>query len=217
MDHSDTHAARNEAFGYECHRCLNCCRNKVIQLNPYEIARLARNRGLSTTAFRANHTVDGGGTELSQKPDGTCVFLGPAGCTVHSDRPLVCRLYPLGRHRGFDGTERFSRVTPHPRSEGEYHTRSNIRDYVRSQGAEPFIAAADEYLAWLILAIEKLTAKTEQSAQDVIDSPAVDDRLLDMDAQISDHCKATGSPEPLDIEERKRLHLAILNDYLEAL
>lgn len=45
--------ARAEAFGYTCNRCTNCCRNKLIQVNPYEIARLARHKGVGTSAFAA--------------------------------------------------------------------------------------------------------------------------------------------------------------------
>jgi Fe-S-cluster containining protein len=90
---------RAEAFGYVCHRCLKCCQHKLIQLNPYEIARLARNRGMTTSEFRSAWTMDGVGLYLAQTKSGTCVFLGGDGCTVHPDRPLVCRLYPLGRQR----------------------------------------------------------------------------------------------------------------------
>ena len=30
-------------FSYRCTRCNSCCVDKRIQVNPYEIARLARN------------------------------------------------------------------------------------------------------------------------------------------------------------------------------
>ena len=81
--------ARQERFRYVCHQCLRCCHDKKIQLNPYEVARLARNRGQTTTQFRAEWTVDGAGTVLQQTETGACVFLGAGGCMVHADRPLV--------------------------------------------------------------------------------------------------------------------------------
>ena len=52
---------RAETFGYVCHRCMKCCHHKRIQLNPYEVARLARNRGMTTGEFRAVCTEDGAG------------------------------------------------------------------------------------------------------------------------------------------------------------
>ena len=203
-------AARGEAFGYECHRCLRCCHHKRIQLNPYEVARLAANRGQTTTAFRATSTVDGLGLELAQTADGACVFLNDAGCGVHPDRPLVCRLYPLGRHLDSEGVERFSRVTPHPRSEGEYHLRGTIGDFLEGQGVGPFLEAADEYLAWTKQALTMLSGETGLAPQDLLSTEAGDQQLVDMDAAIAAYCNHSNLAEPTDIEARKRLHLSIL-------
>src|SRR5262249_23046631 len=126
-----------------------CCHHKRIQLNPYELARLARNRGLTTTEFRAAWTEDGAGQVLRQTETGACVFLGAEGCTVHPDRPLVCRLYPLGRHVLADGSETFSHVEPHPQSRGNLTNTGTIADFLEAQGAGPFMEAADMYFFWL--------------------------------------------------------------------
>jgi uncharacterized protein len=69
-------ASRTASFGYICRRCSRCCRNKHIQLTPYEVARLARARNESTSQFRAACTVDGQGTALRQKGDGRAYFWG---------------------------------------------------------------------------------------------------------------------------------------------
>jgi Fe-S-cluster containining protein len=208
-------AGRDQAFGYECRRCLRCCRHKRIQLNPYEVARMARARGVSTTAFRALHTVDGQGVELAQAETGDCVFLGPEGCTVHPDRPLVCRLYPLGRFVAFDGTETFGRAKPHPETKGVYHDRSSIADFLASQGVEPFVRAADAYMGWLTAAVERLSASTGLTPDALLEEPTTGDGpLTDMDAAIAEHCGRTGAPEPDDLEARLELHLAILHDRL---
>lgn len=37
-----TSITRDASFGYVCGRCSRCCQHKHIQLDPYEIARLAR-------------------------------------------------------------------------------------------------------------------------------------------------------------------------------
>ncbi|HWD67982.1 MAG TPA: YkgJ family cysteine cluster protein [Caulobacteraceae bacterium] len=201
---------RDEAFGYICRRCLNCCHDKHIQLNPYEVARLARHLRLSTTEFRATHTIDGAGVALARRDeeDGACVFLGPEGCEVHADRPLVCRLYPLGRQLTSEGEESFTHVAPHPFSRGELTREGTIAAWLNNQGAEPFIRAADAYLVWLNAALEVVPEATDQvRAKESSTSPAGVIDILDMDAVIA----AFGAgPAPDDLEARRERHLEIL-------
>ena len=207
--------ARQERFGYTCHRCLRCCHHKIIHVDPYEISRLARNRGVTTTDFRVRWTMDGAGTTLAQTDDGACVFLGTEGCTVHADRPLVCRLYPLGRHVIVGGDESFCHLKPHPQSEGEYSANRTIAEFLEEQDAALFIQAADEYLQWLDDAINVLSKEADALAPAAVGEPMEgDDRLLDMDVAITAHCAEGGIPEPDDLEDRKRLHLHILYDHL---
>ncbi|HXQ16414.1 MAG TPA: YkgJ family cysteine cluster protein [Caulobacteraceae bacterium] len=195
-----------------CNRCSHCCRDKLIQVNPYEIARLARCEGVSTGAFAARWTKDGAGLHLEHKDDGACVFLGPEGCGVHADRPLVCRVYPLGRHVEPDGTERWSHVPPHPQTAGVYSKSGTIADYIAAQGAHPFMRAADEYASWLRRAAQVLdeAASADQSEGEVEDLD-----LLDIDSVLAVHAEMTGAPAPMDIEARKELHLEILSRKLE--
>jgi hypothetical protein len=81
---------------------------------------------------------------LRENEDGTCVFLGPQECQVHGDRPLVCRLYPLGRHVRSDGSEHFTQLEGHPQSAGELSDYGTITEYLAAQGAQPFMDAADD-------------------------------------------------------------------------
>ena len=206
--------SRSTAFGYVCRRCSRCCRDKQIQVNPYEVARLARAKGQSTSEFRAAWTEDGLGTVLRQNEDGTCVFLGPQGCEVHRDRPLVCRLYPLGRTVRSDGSEYFIRLEGHPQSAGEFTDRGTIADYLAAQDAQPFMDAADAYYQWLCLACERLGALPDDAAGE---AGAEDADLLDLDTTIARHCKATGEAEPGNLEDRMRLHVRLLHDAIAKL
>src|SRR5262249_41948118 len=158
-------------------------------------------------------TFEGAGIALAQTPDGACVFLGPDGCTVHPDRPLVCRLYPLGRHLSWDGSERFSHLEPHPRSAGRLTGQGTIAEYLEDQGAEPFIQAADESMAWLNRALEHAPEAAEHLDEKTL-APAPEDEvdLMDLDGALAAHQAATGAKPPTDIEARKRLHLSILYD-----
>jgi Fe-S-cluster containining protein len=203
---SSSSMQRQDPFAYSCRRCLNCCRHKRIQINPYEAARLAHNRGISTGEFHRRWTR-AEGTELAQAADGSCVFLGPGGCSVHADRPLVCRLYPLGRHVMPDGSESYSMLEPHPQSAGVYGGPGCIGDYLQAQDAQPFIAAADAYYSWLCRAQDALAAGLIRAD---IDSAA----LLDLDSAIAGHCAASGEPEPAVLEQRLALHLRILEQQL---
>ena len=207
--------ARTEAFGYTCNRCLRCCHDKHIQVNPYEVARIARNRGMSTGECRERWTVDGQGTVLKQADSGACVFPGTEGCTIHADRPLVCRLYPLGRHVSADGSERFSHVQPHPQTAGEYTRKGTIADFLSAQGAAPYMSAADEYFFWLCRAqqVAERAAPPHPTAQSD-NAVELAQQYLDMDTAIAEHCAQHGTSAPQDIEARRRLHLQILDNLL---
>jgi uncharacterized protein len=207
---------RDESFGYICRRCLKCCRHKRIPLDPYEIARLARNRGVTTSEFRDAWTEQGAGLYLSQTEDGACVFLGSEGCTVHPDRPLACRLYPLGRHVFGDGTESFFPVEPHPQSLGELTRSGTVADFLTAQGAQPFMQATDDYFAWLMAVHESMDGMIEKQSADLpADAKGGGRDLLDMDGAIAKYCAAAAVAEPTDIEVRRKLHLEILYRELE--
>ena len=200
--------SRSSEFGYVCRRCSLCCRDKRIQINPYELARLARAQGETTSEFRKRWTLDGQGTTLGQKEDGTCVFLGPQGCEVHADRPLVCRLYPLARHVLTDRGEYFTTLEGHPQSQGEFTNRGTVADYLAAQGALPFMDVAEAYFWWLCYAHERLDLTVEAIRTGPDKDVHCD--LLDMDAMIARHCAATGYPESIDLDGRAHLHLQLL-------
>jgi uncharacterized protein len=206
---------RHEPFGYTCQRCSRCCYHKGIQVNPYEVARLARKLGQTTTDFRIAWTRKSAGTMLKQTETGACVFLGENGCTVHSDRPLVCRLYPLGRRIGAGGSERFSHLKSHPQSAGQVTADGTIAEFVEKQGAQPFIVAADAYFFWVCAANDYLYAAANSPPSDKpVEDVTAATALLDMDVAITRHCNSAGIIEPQDIEERMRLHLQILYQHI---
>jgi Fe-S-cluster containining protein len=190
------------AYSYECNRCLRCCRDKRIRVNPYETYRLAHALGLSTTELLARHTT-AQGTELARTDDGRCVFLGPEGCTVHADRPLVCRLYPLGRHVVSGEPDRFHHLEPHPESEGVFGSAGTVADYLATQGAAPFMHAADVYLDVVAELAGALAAMQEPPTSPEADLATV---WLDVDAVLA----RENVPAPADAEEAVALHRAAL-------
>lgn len=216
---------RESPFSYTCQACSRCCYDKMIQLNPYEVARLAGNRGISTTEFLARYT-NRGGTTLKRNEDGACVLLTAEGCSVYPDRPLVCRLYPLGRRVTTAGDEWFTELAPHPQTAGLYGTAGPVAEYLTAQGAEPYIEAVDRYLNLLgqMAAVlskhvkeEGIRQEIEQAINHVI---ATDDAQapvwLDMDPVVQEHCRAEDHPVPSDLSVRTDLHIRAIRRWLES-
>lgn len=222
---SDETLYSGDAFSYACNRCRRCCAHKRIRVNPYEVWRLARSRGMSTTQFLAEHTV-AGGTELAARADGTCVFLGPEGCEVHADRPLVCRLYPLGRSVTRGEPDRFFHLAPHPETEGTYGTAETVAAYLDAQGAVPFMRAADRYLECVVALADAVSVV---AARDPVEGEAARAALhaetqaaahpaagswLDIDVVLAATADASA---PASAEEAMDRHIAALDAWRRSL
>jgi Fe-S-cluster containining protein len=220
----ETRYTRDSAFSYVCHACRRCCHDKIIHLNPYEVARLAQNRGITTSKFLTQYT-DSAGTALKRVEEGACVFLTENGCGVHADRPLVCRIYPLGRHITAQDEEWFSELAPHPHTEGSYGTRGTVDQYLTTQGAEPYIQAVDRYLDVLgrmatvlqrCIGAGKETRKEAQRTVDELTAGTKPDipAWLDMDKVVREYCDAKGLTVPEDPAIRMELHIHALDEWL---
>ncbi len=97
----------NKEIQFSCHKgigCWNaCCANIDISLTPYDIIRLKKRLGLTSTQFLRDYTVpyemekDGiAGVKFRPIDNGTaCRFMQPEGCAVYEDRPTACRYYPV--------------------------------------------------------------------------------------------------------------------------
>lgn len=194
----------NSKFSYECTRCSQCCVNKKIQVNPFEIARLAAGFEIGFAAFRTEHTIDG--VFLNQKSDGSCVFLGKRGCEVHADRPLVCRIFPLGRHITESGKVHYSNPAWNPMPNGEYGKNGKVQDYIDDQGVAEFAKFADAYFHWYCKARDYLERVDENN-----EALEYED-LLNIDEVIAKYCNINSLDEPIIVAERAKLHLEILNN-----
>lgn len=211
------------AFSYTCNQCSRCCYDKRIQVNPYEVARLARNKGLSTTELIANY-LEPGKPYLDNQSNGACVFLTDKGCGVHADRPLVCRLYPLGQKRTGEGQESFHYASPHPDTEGVYGYEGTVKDFLAAQGVGPFLVARDKYVGVVYRLLDDLAQDVEDNqealvatAQTFTDDVSLQQALrewLDMDLVIARHCKTRQMKEPIDLEERLTLHLKAMEVWI---
>jgi len=206
--------AASDTFMYTCHRCLRCCSHKRIRINPYEVYRLSRHVGMSTTEFLAAHTICGG-TELARREDERCVFLTDQGCGVHADRPLVCRLYPLGRRVTPGQPVRYHMSETHPDSEGVFSDSGTVDAFLATQGAQPFEAAADQYFALVLRMGDAMSERAStdtgeyDAAAEVLAAPPEWQPWLDIDAALQ---SSDGeSSAPASAEEAMALHIELLD------
>ncbi|KAA6181628.1 YkgJ family cysteine cluster protein [Thiohalocapsa marina] len=157
---------------FRCYKgisCFNaCCKQADVTLAPYDVIRLKRRLGMSSTDFLAKYTVpfqmdqDGTpGIKLRTDDTGTCLQLnGDEGCGVYEDRPTVCRYYPVAllalREKGSaEAREQFSLVKE-PHCKGHLEAREiRIGDYRTEQGVEEYDELNRE---WYQLILKKKSA-----------------------------------------------------------
>jgi uncharacterized protein len=218
---------RNSAFSYQCKACSRCCHHRAILVGPYEILRLARNLGMSTTAFIAAHTEAGGTVLRTQDAnDSACIFLGETGCTVHGDRPFACRIYPLGSRHVPGGVERFGLLEPSTGSEGLFGTDGTVADFLLSQGLEPAYAMSARYRAVFDRMSDCLKAldaeelqnyANQQRAIETLQDGSAASPWVDIDKSVSAYCTKLGREMPDDVEGLVTLHIAAIDDWIASL
>ena len=196
---------------------------------PHEILGMSRHLGIGTTEFLALYS-DNGGTTLRNDPGGRCLFVTPSGCKVHPRRPVVCRLYPLGRATDGQGGERFAMFPKQDGCEAAFGTDGTVADFLESQGVEPYLEWSRRYeplfrrMLGLLnrLGIEAKVEEPEAGAG------AGEARALaaeaeplsswqDIDASLAAYCAAKGMAVPAGIEESIDLHLRALEEWLDDL
>jgi len=90
---------------FECRRCGECCQGKGgIVVGPHDIQRLSEHLKLGTERFLALYGYrQDGKIKLRTGPDNYCIFFLPGtGCSVHEDRPDICRAWPFFRGNMID-------------------------------------------------------------------------------------------------------------------
>jgi Fe-S-cluster containining protein len=145
----------NHVISFNCYKgieCFNaCCRNIDITLTPYDILRLKKRLGLSSSEFLKQYTYPFefnknsiAGVKMEPVADGTeCQFMTEEGCSVYTDRPTACRYYPVGllsTRRADENTDRVSyALVKEDHCKGHFEAREiTIRDYRKEQGLEEY-------------------------------------------------------------------------------
>ncbi|MDO4519725.1 MAG: YkgJ family cysteine cluster protein [Eubacteriales bacterium] len=91
----------------DCKGCCDCCKGMgdTVVLDPYDVVRMAGGLGKTTEQLIAEDLelgVQDGNIlphlKMKAGAEERCTFLNDEGrCSIHSVRPGICRLFPLGR------------------------------------------------------------------------------------------------------------------------
>ncbi len=145
----------DSSFQFDCHTgisCFNeCCKNSDISLMPYDIVRLKRRFGLTSSEWVQRYTMpypmdahEMPGLKLANKPGSTvCVFLGEKGCEVYQDRPTACRYYALGsmgvRRENSSEIEDIYFLVKEDHCKGHDEERTHtVREYLKQQELDEY-------------------------------------------------------------------------------
>jgi Fe-S-cluster containining protein len=134
-------------FTFKCHTGISCftqcCQDITIVLTPYDVLRLKNGLGLSSDEFLEKYTLI-----LPQKnrliplvilkmneTDKKCPFVKKEGCSVYTERPWPCRMYPLD----MDDDGMFSMISHADRCRGlDEEDPWRVGDWLVDQGIVPY-------------------------------------------------------------------------------
>lgn len=150
----------DDTFTFGCHpgvSCFNqCCGDVNIFLSPYDVLRMKKRLGMTSTEFLEKYTflpvqkdMKTPVVMLRMSDDETksCQFLTEGGCGIYSDRPWPCRMYPLGMASAKDTPDgwqgdRFYFVLQEEGCKGFDESKEwTVREWLENQGV-------DEYDEW---------------------------------------------------------------------
>lgn len=188
---------------------------------------MSRHLGIGTTEFLALYSANGG-TTLRNDADGRCLFVTPSGCKVHPRRPLVCRLYPLGRATDAEGGERFAMFPKQDGCQAAAGTDGMIADFLESQGVQPYLEWSRRYgllFRRMLGLLDALGVEAKVEAREEAGAGVAAARTsgagtgplsswLDIDASLAAYCAAREIPVPSGIEESIDLHLRAMEEWL---
>jgi Fe-S-cluster containining protein len=147
----------DDGFRFACHpglSCFNCCcRDVNIFLSPYDVLRLKKRLGISSSEFLDRYTLTPVQKDMRtpvvllkmrDNAEKTCSLLGEDGCSVYTDRPWPCRMYPLGLAAqkdtpdGWRG-ERFYFLLKEEECKGFEEARQwTVREWLDNQGIDAY-------------------------------------------------------------------------------
>jgi len=154
----------SDTFQFRCHPgvpCYNtCCSDVNIFLSPYDVLRLTERLGISSTEFLEKYTLLPVQKEMNtpvvllkmnDNEAKSCQFLTEKGCSVYTDRPWPCRMYPVGlatskdTEDGWQG-ERFYFLLKEDACKGHLEERKlTVQEYLDEQEVDDYDEWGEAY------------------------------------------------------------------------
>lgn len=169
MQGVSTRLRRKDTFRFACHpglSCFNtCCANKDLVLTPYDVLRIKKSLGIDSDSFLdrfALFRIDptSGWPIISlrmgdREPERRCPFVHSGGCLIYEDRPLACRLFPLGRasarpSEDWSPHDEFFFLLEAPNCLGlTQGCETTVEQWIESQGLVPYLEMSNRMLGLL--------------------------------------------------------------------
>ena len=160
---------KNDTFTFSCAGCGDCCRGREdIVLSGYDLYRISCQLRLPPPLVvrsfcRQYIGIESGLPVVRLKPikaeKSSCPFLHHSRCAIHTAKPLVCALYPLGQSIDPDGTVHYFQQKT---SCGGQVFQAVVRDYLalyQIEQREPLDAAWAKISMQLSRRVGELAAK----------------------------------------------------------
>ncbi len=147
----------DDSFQFDCRpgvSCFNrCCGDVSIFLSPYDVLRLKKRLGMTSSEFLEKHALmpvqkdmktPAVVLRMNDDKAKSCPFLTEAGCGLYADRPWPCRMYPLGlaaRKDTPDGWrgERFYFLLQEEMCKGHGEPKQwTVREWLDDQGIDEY-------------------------------------------------------------------------------
>lgn len=155
----------DDTFKFACHPgvpCFGkCCANVNIFLTPYDVLRMKRALGMTSSEFLQKYTTPLRLEEnqlpvvvlkMGEDEEKRCPFVSDQGCTIYEDRPWSCRMYPLGlassKTHNNEGEE-FCFIVDKEDTlcKGfEEDTDITVEDWLRDQGVDAYNRKSESYM-----------------------------------------------------------------------
>ncbi len=154
----------DDPFTFECRpgvSCFNrCCGDVNIFLSPYDVLRLKRRLGITSSEFLKRYAIIPVQKDMktpvvvlkmNDDEHRSCPFVTEGGCSVYEDRPWPCRMYPVGLAAqrdtpdGWRG-EHFYFLLREKGCKGFEEKRDwTVREWLEDQGMDPYEEWGDAY------------------------------------------------------------------------
>ncbi|PIZ51172.1 hypothetical protein COY27_04535 [Candidatus Woesearchaeota archaeon CG_4_10_14_0_2_um_filter_33_13] len=154
---------------FKCKQCGHCCDSTYIQLAPFDIKNICDTLDISTQKFHEKYSMFNSSDNiprcyLRNRP--RCPFKENKLCTIYNNRPLRCRLFPLGRVYPEDLNESSFLILPEEKCIGfDTGKKIKISEFLEQQNVNSLDKLSEEWNHFLITLKDNPTIEKQEFKQ----------------------------------------------------